>query len=105
MPVAKLTDEEIEAGLARHPHWSLKDGKLHRELRFDGFAEAFGFMASVAIVAERMDHHPEWFNVYSRVVIDLTTHDAGGLSARDFKLAAAVDRLATGDRNRASAAG
>jgi 4a-hydroxytetrahydrobiopterin dehydratase len=96
LAIAKLTPEAIEEELAKLPAWTVKDGKLHRELRFEGFVEAFGFMTSVAIVAERMDHHPEWFNVYSKVVIDLTTHDAGGLSARDFKLAAAIDRLATG---------
>lgn len=99
MAIAKLTAEAIEAELAKRPAWTVKDGKLHRELAFDGFVEAFGFMTSVAIAAERMDHHPEWFNVWNKVVIDLTTHDAGGLSARDFKLAEVIDRLATGAKS------
>lgn len=74
--------------------WTLQGGKLHREYKFADFVEAFGFMASVALVAERMNHHPEWFNVWSTVVVDLTTHDAGGVTAKDFALAADMDRLA-----------
>lgn len=93
-----MTDEEVEQGLAKLPSWSLRDGKLHRELTFESFAEAFGFMASVAIVADRIDHHPEWFNVLNKVAIDLTTYDAGGISARDFQLAEAIDRLARSAR-------
>jgi len=91
---AKLSDAEIESELAKVPGWSIVEGKLHRELRFESFVQAFSFMTGVALVAEAMDHHPEWFNVYSRVTIALTTHDAGGISAKDFKLAAAVDGLA-----------
>ena len=98
MAIAKLSADEIQTELAKLTGWTIQDGKLHRELKFDGFVEAFGFMTSVALVAERSDHHPEWFNVWNKVVIDLTTHDAGGLSARDFKLAAAIDKLATGAR-------
>jgi len=91
--VKRLTDEEIRGRLDVVPGWTIAGGKLHRELRFEDFVEAFSFMASVALLAEKMDHHPEWSNVYNRVVIDLTTHDAGGLSARDFDLATAVNRL------------
>ena len=98
MAIAKLSADEIQTELAKLTGWTIQDGKLHRELKFDGFVEAFGFMTSVALVAERSDHHPEWSNVWNKVVIDLTTHDAGGLSARDFKLAAAIDKLATGAR-------
>lgn len=90
----KLNNDEIATELAGLPGWELEDDKLHRELRFDDFIAAFGFMASVALVAERMNHHPEWFNVYNRVVIDLSTHDVGGVSARDFELARAIDQLA-----------
>ena len=89
----KLTDEEIRERLATLDGWSIVDGKLHREFTFDSFVAAFAFMTALALVAERMDHHPEWFNVYNRVVIDLTTHDAGGLSEKDFELAAAASRL------------
>ena len=90
---AKLTPEELESALARLPSWSVESGKLHRELRFPSFVEAFGFMSSVALVAEQLNHHPEWKNVYDRVVVDLTTHDAGGLTELDLKLAARIDAL------------
>lgn len=96
MPITKLTSQEIETRLSALPKWSVVDGKLHRELKFLDFVHAFGFMTQVAIVAERSDHHPEWSNVYNRVVIDLTTHDAGGLSTRDFELATAIDALHPG---------
>jgi 4a-hydroxytetrahydrobiopterin dehydratase len=94
--VSALSDDEVAARLADAPAWSLVDGKLHRELRFSDFTTAFGFMASVALVAEKMDHHPEWSNVWATVVIDLSTHDAGGISELDFQLAAKIDTLATG---------
>jgi 4a-hydroxytetrahydrobiopterin dehydratase len=93
MALRKLEDAEIAARMGTLTGWSLRDGKLHRELRFDGFVAAFGFMTRVALIAERMDHHPEWSNVYNRVVIDLQTHDVSGLSERDFKLAHAIDTL------------
>lgn len=96
MAIARLEDGEVEARLRERSRWSLRDGKLHRELRFPSFVEAFGFMSQVALIAERMNHHPEWSNVYNRVVIDLTTHDAGGLSALDFELAEAIDALQPG---------
>ena len=96
--VAALSDAAITARLDDVPSWTLADGKLHRELRFADFVTAFGFMASVALVAEKMDHHPEWSNVWANVVIDLTTHDAGGISDLDFTLAAKIDALATGAR-------
>ena len=89
----KLTDVEIDARLAELPGWKVVAGKLHRELQFADFVQAFGFMARAALIAERMNHHPEWFNVYNKVVVDLTTHDAGGISAKDFELAGAMDRL------------
>ena len=77
------------------PDWRLVDGRdaLHRAFRFRDFGEAWGFMARVALLAEAQDHHPEWSNVYNRVEITLTTHDAGGLSQRDMKLAQAIDKL------------
>ncbi|MEQ9322387.1 MAG: 4a-hydroxytetrahydrobiopterin dehydratase [Polyangiaceae bacterium] len=90
----KLTDEQVQSKLAEHPEWTIADGKLHRELKFADFNQAFGFMARVALVAESMNHHPEWFNVYSTVRIDLATHDAGGITELDFQLAAKVDELA-----------
>jgi 4a-hydroxytetrahydrobiopterin dehydratase len=89
-----LTGQEIDEALSRLDGWELVGGKLHRELRFGSFVHAFGFMASVALVAESMNHHPEWQNVYNRVIIDLTTHDAGGISPRDIALAERIDELA-----------
>jgi 4a-hydroxytetrahydrobiopterin dehydratase len=90
----KLSDSDVAARLEDLPQWTLAGGKLHREYKFDDFVAAFGFMASCALVAERMNHHPEWFNVYNKVVVDLATHDVGGISAHDFELAAAMDKLA-----------
>jgi len=96
MAIAQLTETERAAALAALPAWSLReDGRaITRTFRFTDFAEAFGFMTRVTILAEKADHHPEWFNVYNRVEITLTTHDAGGLSARDVALAEAIDGFA-----------
>jgi 4a-hydroxytetrahydrobiopterin dehydratase len=84
---------DIDDRLQSLPDWHLRDNAIERELRFRDFVEAFGFMAAVALCAERMNHHPEWSNVYNRVTIRLTTHDTGGVSERDFALAAEIDRL------------
>ena len=92
--VEKLTAAKLEAELANLSGWAVKNGKLHKQFEFNSFIEAFGFMASVALVAESINHHPEWFNVYNRVTMDLTTHDAGGISVIDFELAKKVDELA-----------
>ena len=89
----RLSGADVLAQLTEVPQWKVVEGKLHREFRFTNFVEAFGFMAQVALLAERRDHHPEWSNVYNRVAIDLTTHDAGGLTALDFDLARAVDQV------------
>lgn len=89
----RLSSEEIAKRLAELEGWSLAAGKLRRELQFPDFVEAFGFMTHVALVAERMNHHPEWSNVYGRVVIELTTHDAGGLTELDFALAKRMNEL------------
>ena len=92
--VEKLTDAKIDAELANLSGWAVKNGKLHKQFEFSSFIEAFGFMARVALVAESINHHPEWLNVYNRVTIDLTTHDAGGISVFDFELAKRVEELA-----------
>ncbi|MBW4578319.1 MAG: 4a-hydroxytetrahydrobiopterin dehydratase [Tildeniella nuda ZEHNDER 1965/U140] len=89
-----LSKEELNAALGQLNGWSIKDGKLHRQLQFPSFVEAFGFMSSVALVAEAAGHHPEWSNVYNRVTIDLTTHDAGGITAKDVELARRINALA-----------
>jgi 4a-hydroxytetrahydrobiopterin dehydratase len=90
----KLSSTEVESALTDLPGWKLADGKLHREYRFDDFTLAFGFMAASATAIERMNHHPEWSNVYGTVVVDLTTHDAGGITNNDLNLAATLERLA-----------
>jgi 4a-hydroxytetrahydrobiopterin dehydratase len=89
-----LDAKEIESALGGLPGWSLADGKLHREFRFANFSEAFGFMTRVALAAEASDHHPEWSNVWSRVVVDLVTHDAGGVTDKDVALAQRISELA-----------
>ena len=94
MAFKKLTQAELDAALAGLRDWAVIGGKLHKTYRFADFVEAFGFMSRAALVAERMDHHPEWFNVYSQVRVDLTTHEAQGLTQSDIDLATAMDRLA-----------
>jgi 4a-hydroxytetrahydrobiopterin dehydratase len=93
MPLTKLRDDEVQARLSELTEWKLVEGKLAREFRFKDFVGAFGFMSRCALVAERMDHHPEWSNVYNRVSVSLTTHDCQGLSERDFKLAQRMNEL------------
>ena len=90
---AKMSRAEIRTKVKSLKGWSILKGKLHKEYKFADFNEAFGFMCRVALIAERMDHHPEWFNVWNRVVIDLTTHDAGGISEKDLQFAAKVEKL------------
>jgi 4a-hydroxytetrahydrobiopterin dehydratase len=90
----KLTDAELAAALGELGGWSRDGDKLLREYRFADFVTAFAFMAGVALVAERMNHHPEWFNVYGTVRVHLTTHDAGGITRKDLELARAMDALA-----------
>ena len=96
MAVPQLTATERKEALGALPEWSLRaDGlALEREFRFKTFSEAWAFMSRVALLAEKHDHHPEWSNVYNRVAITLTTHDAGGLSERDVKMARAIDKVA-----------
>lgn len=96
MRVMKLQDHEIAAACARCPHWQYdpqQGGALLRNWVFKDFSEAFAFMARVALLAEKHDHHPEWSNVYHKVSIRLTTHDADGLSSKDIELACAIDQL------------
>ncbi len=95
MKVSKLDDAARIDALDALPLWTYDaEAKgIRRTVRFTDFAEAFAFMTHVAILAEKADHHPEWFNVYNRVEILLTTHDAGGLSKRDIDLATAIDAI------------
>jgi len=95
---APLSAADLERELAALPGWSLENDRLHREFRFADFGEAFGFMTRVALEAERTNHHPEWSNVWNRVVVDLVTHDAGGITRKDLALARALSRFAAGSR-------
>ena len=94
MAATPLRAEQIEALPSQFPAWVVINGKLRRELRFADFVQAFGFMSQVALVAEAMGHHPECSNVWNRVVIELTTHDTGGLSDLDVGLARRIDQIA-----------
>ena len=94
--IVRLGDAEIVAALKEAPGWEVQDGKLHREFMFKNFRVAFGFMTSAALAAEKMNHLPEWCNVYNRVVVDLVTHEAQGITARDVELARKMNELAGG---------
>jgi 4a-hydroxytetrahydrobiopterin dehydratase len=94
MPRDKVTEDALQEHLRTHGEWSLLQGALRREYTFPNFVTAFGFMAQAALIAERMNHHPEWTNVYNRVHVTLETHDVGGLTADDLALSAAMDGIA-----------
>jgi 4a-hydroxytetrahydrobiopterin dehydratase len=90
----KMDDEQVAMLVKQLPNWTVKSGKLHREFEFPDFAHAIGMMAIAAPRIEKMDHHPEWSNVYNRVTVDLSTHDAGGITQKDFELAALLEGIA-----------
>lgn len=89
----KLSELEITEELKKLEGWVIKDNKLHKEIQFESFNQAFGFMTRAAMEIEKMNHHPEWFNVYNRITIDLTTHDAGGITNNDVNLARILNSL------------
>jgi 4a-hydroxytetrahydrobiopterin dehydratase len=91
-----LDSSALDGAVETLDGWALDDGKLFREFRFASFSEAFGFMSRAALVAEKLDHHPEWFNVYATVRVHLTTHDAGGVTELDLELARAMNEIAGG---------
>jgi len=90
----KLSSEQISEELKNLPGWSVKEEKLHKDFEFGDFNEAFGFMTRAAMHIEKMNHHPEWFNVYNKLTVDLTTHDAGGITENDIGLAKILNSLA-----------
>ena len=92
MAIERISPHQLEQQLNRIPGWSVVAGKLRREFTFPDFVEAFGFMSRVALVAESLNHHPEWFNVYNTVRIDLSTHEVGWISSRDIQLAEAINQ-------------
>ena len=96
MRPALLTEEELSAGLAALPGWRREGEFIHRTFRFPDFAAAFAFMTAVAVDAEELDHHPDWSNVYDRVEVRLSTHEAGGLTRLDLELAGRIDARAAG---------
>jgi 4a-hydroxytetrahydrobiopterin dehydratase len=91
-----LSAEEVQARMVEVPGWELIDGKLHREFTFADFSEAFAFMTRVALLAEKLDHHPDWSNSWNKVTIGVSSHAAGGITARCFELAAGANRFAGG---------
>ena len=93
MAATRLSDQEIAAELAKLQGWTIERGNLHRAFEFRGFAQAFAFMTQVALAAEKMDHHPDWSNSWNKVVIDLCTHSAGGLTKNDFALASKIQQV------------
>lgn len=93
MTMPKLSDEQIRKELVNLPGWSVTNGKLHKEFTFESFIEAFGFMTTAALHIEKMNHHPEWFNVYNKIKVDLVTHDAGGITQNDIDLARTLNSL------------
>lgn len=90
----KLSEDEINMEHSKLAGWRIANGKLNKTFEFASFVQAFGFMTQVAMEAEKLNHHPEWFNVYSKVTIDLVTHDVGGISNYDFRLAGVIDSIA-----------
>jgi 4a-hydroxytetrahydrobiopterin dehydratase len=90
----RLTQGDIDEELKNLPGWSVVNEKLHKEFQFDSFNQAFGFMTRAAMEIEKMNHHPEWFNVYNRITVELTTHDAGGITKNDVNLAKILNSLA-----------
>ena len=90
----RLSSEKISEELKNLPGWTIKEEKLHKDFEFEDFNQAFGFMTRAAMNIEKMNHHPEWFNVYNRITVDLTTHDAGGITENDIELAKILNSLA-----------
>jgi 4a-hydroxytetrahydrobiopterin dehydratase len=90
----RLSQQDIADELKNLPGWSIVNEKLHKEFQFDSFNQAFGFMTRAAMEIEKMNHHPEWFNVYNRITVELTTHDAGGITKNDVNLAKILNSLA-----------
>jgi len=91
--MTRLLESDIEEELKKLTGWSVKNDKLHKEFQFNNFNQAFGFMTRAAMEIEKMNHHPEWFNVYNRITVDLTTHDADGITNNDVNLARILNSL------------
>ncbi len=95
MPRPTLNLQQLQHHLTQLPGWQVENEKLHREYEFADFAHAIGFISTAAILIEKINHHPEWSNVYNRVIVDLTTHDSGGITTKDIELARLLDEVAS----------
>jgi 4a-hydroxytetrahydrobiopterin dehydratase len=95
MAVSTLSKPELDSRLSNLDGWSVQNDKLHKEFKFKDFVRAFGFMSSMALFSESIGHHPEWFNVYNKVIVDLTTHDSGGITSNDTDWARKANELAS----------
>ena len=95
MKASLLSEQELTSLVEILPNWGIQNSKLRREWQFKNFVEAFGFITQVAIISEKLNHHPEWSNVYSKVTIELTTHDAGGVTHLDIQLAKDISLIAS----------
>jgi len=93
MGLSKLSPDQIKNNLKDLPGWEVNEGKLYKEFLFDDFNQAFGFMTRAAMNIEKMNHHPEWFNVYNKLIVKLTTHDAGGITENDIRLAKILNSI------------
>jgi 4a-hydroxytetrahydrobiopterin dehydratase len=95
MATSALSRPELDQQLSNLAGWSIQNDKLHKEFKFKDFVRAFGFMSSMALFSESIGHHPEWFNVYNKVIVDLTTHDSGGITSKDIDWASKANDLAS----------
>ena len=91
--VSLIDKNQLNSFIEKNPSWVIHDKKIKKEFKFDNFIEAFGFMSKVALLSEKMDHHPNWQNSYNKVKIELTTHDKGGITTNDIKLAESIDKV------------
>ena len=91
--VSLIEPQQLSYFIEKNPSWVISHNAIKKEFKFDNFIEAFGFMSKVALLSEKMDHHPNWQNTYNKVTIELTTHDIGGITTNDTKLAEAIDKL------------
>ena len=91
--VSLIEQNQLDFFIEKNPSWTIDNKSIKKEFKFDHFIDAFGFMSKVAILSEKMDHHPNWQNTYNKVKIALTTHDMGGITNKDIKLAEAIDKL------------
>ena len=91
--VSLLDQNQLDYFIGKNPSWIIDNKMIKRDFKFDNFIDAFGFMSKVALLAEKMDHHPNWQNTYNKVKIELTTHDKGGITTNDIKLAESIDKL------------